>query len=87
MREIADVCRRYTFGFAMDKLRAREFGWFVRSGGVFFQQKIGQLMDDRDGTYRAYTVVYDKHDPDGFIPWSRHQLIKTNSHWTILRSY
>jgi len=32
-------------------------------------------------------VVYDKQAPDGFNAWSRHQLLKTNEHWTILRSY
>jgi hypothetical protein len=86
-KEIARLCRRYTVRFSVDKLRRGEFGWFVRSVHVLFQQKIDRLIDDRDGTYRAYVVVYDKQAPDGFNPWSRHQLTKTNGHWTILRSY
>ena len=81
------MCRRHTLHFAARKLRNGEFGWFLRSAGVFFQQRIDRLIDDRDGTYRAYVVVYDRKEPDGFYAWQRHQLIKTNGQWTIVRSY
>ena len=45
------------------------------------------FIDDRDGTDRVYVVVHDRKAPDGFYGWSRHQVAKTNGHWTILRSY
>ena len=86
-RAITHLCRRHTLLFAAGKLRSGEFGWFLRSTRVLFQQKIDRLIDDRDGTYRAYVVVYDPKEPDGFYAWYRHQLTKTNGHWTILRSY
>lgn len=86
-REIASACRRHTVGFALDRLRNGQFGWFFRSARVLFQQKIDRLIDDHDGTYRVYVVTYDKQAVDGFSPWYRHQVIKTNGHWTILRSY
>jgi hypothetical protein len=85
--EIASLCRRHTVHFAVDRLRRGEFGWFGRSAHVLFEQKIDRLIDNRDGTYRAYVVVYDKSAPDGFNPWMRHQLTRTNGHWIILRSY
>jgi hypothetical protein len=85
--EIARLCRWYTARFAFTRLCSGEFGWFSRSVRVLFQQRIDRFIDDHDGTYRAYVVVYDKQAPDGFNPWSRHQLTKTNGHWTILRSY
>src|SRR5207244_1780742 len=66
---------------------AAQLGAFSLAIRNLFKQKIDRLIDDRDGTYRAYVVVYDKQAPDGFNPWSRHQLTKTNAHWTILRSY
>jgi len=84
---ISNLCRRHTVHYAIDKLRRGEFGWFLRSSRVLFQQKIDRLVDDRDGTYRAYVVVYDKKESDGFYAWYRHQLTRTNGHWTILRSY
>lgn len=86
-KEIAQLCRGHTLRFAARRLRSGEFGWFVRSARVLFQQKIDRLIDDRDGTYRAYVVVYDPNEPDGFYAWYRHQLTKTNGQWTILRSY
>jgi hypothetical protein len=85
--EIAQLCRRHTVRFGIEKLRRAEFGWFVRSARVLFQQKIDRLIDDRDGNFRAYVVVYDQKEPEGFYAWYRHQLTKTNGHWTILRSY
>ena len=87
VREISNLCRRHTVRYGLDRLRRGEFGWFFRSTRVLFQQKIDRLMDDRDGTYRVYTVIYDKQAPDGFNAWYRHQLTRTNGHWTILRSY
>ncbi|HTL56330.1 MAG TPA: hypothetical protein VL361_11670 [Candidatus Limnocylindrales bacterium] len=86
-KEIAALCRQHTMRFAAGKLRSGEFGWFARSVRVLFEQKIDRLIDDHDGTYRAYVVVCDPRDPDGFVPWYRHQLTRTNGHWTILRSY
>ena len=86
-REIASACRWHTIRLAMHRLRNAEFSWFFRSTRVLFQQKIDRFMDDHDGTYRVYVVTYDKRDPDGFVPWSRHQFTHTNGHWTILRSY
>lgn len=85
--EIAHLCRRYTVRFAIGSLWRGDFTWFWRSARVLFRQKIDRFFDDGDGTYRAYVVVYDKEAPDGFNPWIRHQLAKTNGHWTILRSY
>ena len=86
-REIASACRWHTVRFAMERLRNGEFGWFFRSTRVLFQQKIDRFIDNHDGTYRVYVVTYDKRDPDGFVPWYRHQFTHTNGHWTILRSY
>lgn len=84
--EISDLCRRYIVRYGIDRLRSGEFGWFFRSARVLFQQKIDRLIEDRDGTYRAFVVVYDKQASDGFNGWSRHPLTKTNGHWAILRS-
>ena len=86
-REISYLCRRHSIRYCIDNLRSGEFGAFSLGIRNLFKQKIDRLIDDRDGTYRAYVVVYDKQAPDGFNPWSRHQLTKTNAHWTILRSY
>ena len=86
-REISYLCRRHTVRYCIDNLRMGEFGAFSRGIRNLFKQKIDRLIDDRDGTYRVYVVVYDTQATDGFNPWSRHQLIKTNGNWTILRSY
>ena len=86
-REISYLCRRHSIRYCIDNLRRGEFGAFSLGIRNLFKQKIDRLIDDRDGTYRAYVVVYDKQAPDGFNPWSRHQLTKTNGLWTILRSY
>jgi len=86
-REIAQMCRRYTIHFAVDRLRRGDFGWFTHGTRVLFQQRIDRFIDDHDGTYRIYVVVYDQKEPDGFYAWSRHQVTKTNGHWKILRSY
>src|SRR5437016_7136337 len=72
-KEMASACRWHTIRFAMDRLRNGEFGWFFRSTRVLFQQKIDRFIDDHDGTYRVYVVTYDRRDPTGFVPWSRHQ--------------
>ena len=85
--EIAHLCRRHTFRYCIDNLRRGEFGAFSLGFRNLFRQKINRFIDDRDGTYRAYVVVYDKQASNGFNAWSRHQLTKTNGHWTILRSY
>jgi len=85
--DFAALCRRHTVRFVADQLQRGEFRWFFHSAGVLFHQKIDRLIADRDGTYRAYVVVYDKQAPDGFNAWSRHQLTKTNGQWIILRSY
>jgi len=86
-REISYLCRRHSIRYCIDNLRRGEFGAFSLGIRNLFKQKIDRLIDDRDGTYRAYVVVYDKQAPDGFNPWARHQLTKTNGHWTVLRSY
>ena len=86
-KEIAALCRRHTVHYAVNRLRRGEFGWFFRSTQVLFQQKIDRFIADQDGTYRVYVVVYDKKAPDGFNPWMRHQVVKTNGQWMILRSY
>ena len=86
-REIAQRCRQYTIKFAVDRLRQADFGWFAHSVNVLFRQRISRFIDNHDGTYRVYVVVYDQKEPDGFYAWSRHQFVKTNGYWTILRSY
>jgi len=86
-REISYLCRRRSVRFCIDGLRRADFGAFSLGIRNLFKQKIDRLIDNRDGTYRAYVVVYDKRAPDGFNPWFRHQMTKTNEHWTILRSY
>jgi len=86
-RQIAGLCRRATVRWAADRLRSGDFRGFRYGLNRLFQQKIDRFIDDRDGTYRIYVVVYDKSAPDGFNPWSRNQVAKTNGHWTILRSY
>src|SRR2546430_7801768 len=50
--------------------RSGELGAFSLGVRNLFKQKIDRLIDDRDGTYRAYVVVYDKRAPDGFNPRS-----------------
>ena len=86
-REIARLCRGFTIHLATDKLRKGEFGWFGQSVNVLFRQRISRFIADRDGTYRVYVVVYDQNSPDGFYAWSRHQMVKTNGHWKVIRSY
>ena len=86
-QRIGALCRRYTLRYSLDKLRSGEFGWFFRSVQVLFKQKIDRFIDDEDGTYRIYVIVYDKQASDGFNPWARHQVAMTNGHWKILRSY
>ena len=85
--QISYLCRRQSIRYCIDNLRRGEFGAFFLGARNLFKQKIDRLIDDRDGTYRAYVVVYEKQAPDGFNPWFRHQLTKTNEHCTILRSY
>lgn len=85
--QIAGLCRRSTVRWAVDRLRSGDFRNFRYGLNRLFQQKIERFIDDRDGTYRIYVVVYDKSAPDGYNPWSRYQVTKTNGNWTILRSY
>ena len=86
-REISYLCRRRSVRYCIDSLRRGDFGAFSLGVRNLFKQKIERLIDNRGGTYRAYVVVYDKRAPDGFNPWFRHQLTKTNGHWMVLRSY
>lgn len=85
--QIAGLCRRFTVRWAIDKLRSGDFRRFGYGIDRLFQQKIDRFIDDGDGSYRIYVVVYDKSASDGYNPWSRHQVTKTNGYWTILRSY
>jgi hypothetical protein len=85
--QIARLCRQATIRWVVDRLRRGDFRGVAYGANRLFQQKIDRFIDDRDGTYRIYVVVYDKSAPDGFNPWSRHQVTKTNGQWTILRSY
>jgi hypothetical protein len=85
--QISGLCRRATIRWAADRLRSGDVRAFGYGLNRLFRQKIDRFIDDRDGTYRIYVVVYDKSAPDGFNPWYRHQVTKTNGHWTILRSY
>jgi hypothetical protein len=84
---VAQLCRHHTVRFGLEKLRQGEVGWFVKSTRVLFKQKINRFSSNGDGTYAIHTVVYDPKQPDGFYVWWRHQVTKTNGHWTILRSY
>src|SRR5438477_601323 len=59
-QDIAHLCRLHTIRFAGNKLANGEFSWFLRSARVLFRQKIDRLIDDHDGTYRVYVVVYDR---------------------------
>jgi hypothetical protein len=86
-KQVAQLCRRHTVRFGLEKLRRGEAGWFVKSTRVLFQQKINRFSDNGDGTYAIHTVVFDAKGPDGFYDWWRHQVTKTNGQWTILRSY
>src|SRR5207248_531054 len=86
-REISSLCRRHSVRYCIDNLRKGQLGAFSLGVRNPFKQKIDRLIEDRDGTYLVYVVVYDKRTPDGFNPWFRHQLTKTNEHCTILRSY
>lgn len=86
-KEISYLCRRQSVRYCIDNLRRGALGGFSLGIRNLFKQKIDRLIDNRDGTYRAYVVVYDRKAPDGFNPWMRHHLSKTNGHWTILRSY
>jgi hypothetical protein len=36
------------------------------------KQRINRFIDDRDGTFRVYTVVDSPKDPGGWYAWSRH---------------
>jgi hypothetical protein len=85
--QIEGLCRRATVRWAVERLRGGDFSGFGYGLNRLFQQKIDRFIDDRDGTYRIYVVVYDKAAPGGCNPWYRHQVTKTNGYWTILRSY
>jgi hypothetical protein len=85
--QIARLCRQQTIHWAVDRLKTGDFRSFRYGADRLFRQKIDRFIDDRDGTYRIYVVVYDKSAPGGFNPWSRHQMTRTNGHWAILRSY
>jgi hypothetical protein len=84
---IARLCRGYTLDWCFTRLRRAEFGPLTLGLRNLFRQRIDRIIDDRNGTYRAYVVVYDRNAPDGFNAWSRHLLTKTNGHWKIVRSY
>lgn len=85
--QISSLCRRATVRWAADRLRSGDLQSFGYGLNRLVQQKIDRFIDDRDGTYRIYVVVKDKSAPDGFNPWCRHQVTRTNGHWMILRSY
>lgn len=85
--DISRLLRWHTVRFGFDALSRGEFRVFARSAMTLPQQRIERIIQDSDGTYRAYVVVDDKNATDGCNPWFRHQLIKTNGNWTILRSY
>jgi hypothetical protein len=85
--QIARLCRQQTIHWALDRLKNGDFRSFRYGVDLLFRQKIDRFIDDRDGTYRIYVVVYDKSATDGFNPWSRHQVTRTNGLWTVLRSY
>jgi hypothetical protein len=86
-REIGRLCRKQTLYWIGARLRRGDLGAVRLGVSRLFRQKIHRFIDDRDGTYRVYVVVYDRSDPDGFVPWYRHQVARTNGTWRILRSY
>ena len=88
-RRIVQLTRWKTLTAAFDDLTQGEVHRFLRGLRVLRIQEINELRRNSDGTYRAYVVVPNPDQPDGsgFDPWWRHQLVKTNGAWIIIRSY
>jgi hypothetical protein len=88
-RKIVRLARLRTLTSAFEELRQGEVQRCIRALRVLPKQEINELRKNSDGTYRAYVVVFSTNEPDGsgFYAWWRHQLIKTNGDWVIVRSY
>jgi hypothetical protein len=86
-QEIAELLHDFTLAHGFRALRNRDVRLFIRTLFISRKQRVSVFADNRDGTYRVYTVVDDPEEPDGWYAWSRHYIQKTNGHWVIVRSY
>jgi len=86
-REIAGLLHHFTVDHGLRALRNGDARRFIRTLFVSRKQRVSLFADNRDGTYRVYTVVDDPKETDGWYAWSRHYMQKTNGHWVIVRSY
>ncbi len=86
-KEIAGLLRGWTVRHGFQALRRGEIRQCLRSLNISRKQRINRFIDDRDGSFRVYTVVESPKETDGWYAWSRHSMRKTNDHWVILRSY
>ena len=85
--EIAALLRGFTVRHGFKALLKGEFRQCLRSVKISRKQRINRFIDDRDGTFRVYTVVDSPKEKDGWYAWSRHVMSKTNGQWVILSSY
>ena len=86
-REVAQVCRDQTIWLATQKLRDGEVRNFVSLVPKLAQQKIYRFIVDQDGSVRVYVGYPDKSSTDGYNDLWRHQVVKTNGAWKVVRSY
>jgi hypothetical protein len=86
-RQVARVCRDETVRLCARKLRDGEIRNFVSIIPKLLKQRIHRFIADNDGTYRAYVGYPDKASTDGYGDLWRHQLMKTNGDWKVVRSY
>jgi hypothetical protein len=86
-QEIASLLHRFTLTHGFRALRTGDVRLFIRTFFISRKQRVSLFADNRDGSFRVYTVVDDPKETDGWYAWSRHYIQKTNGHWVILRSY
>jgi hypothetical protein len=86
-REVAEVCRDQTIWLATQKLRDGEVRNFVSLVPKLVRQRIYRFIVDQDGSVRVYVGYPLKSSTDGYGDLWRHQVVKTNGAWKVVRSY
>ena len=86
-KEIARACRIQTIRLSVQKIKSGELKSFCRMVPNLLNQRIHRFIPDGDGACRAYVGYPDKTSTDGYADLWRHQLIKSNAHWQVIRSY
>ena len=84
--EIARACRIQTIRLSVQKIRSGELKFFTMLPKLL-NQRICRFIPDGDGACRAYVGYPDKTSTDGYADLWRHQLVKSNAHWQVIRSY